>query len=453
VKRLALALAVLALAAPGRADAATPLPWCGTDLSALDRPDPAPAFAVHVVYAYPAGAPDGFSAWAPRLVGDVAAIDAWWRAQDPTRAPRFDLHSFGCDTVFGTLDLSRVPLSGAIPDVRTAFSRIRQLLATQGLGEAEKVYLVYFDGPTGQTGRSRICGEADEGRRGLAPMALVYLDSCGSDDGDEVRVIVAAHELVHALGAVDRRAPNACVSGGHVCSGDNDLMTAELEDRPLSAHVLDAGRDDYYGHGGNWDDVQDSRFLERLDSPDRAAPSVPTLPSITSDRTGRVRLSWTAATDDVGPVSYRVYRDGVFFDEVEGGSAIFEALVGSTSDYAVRAVDGVGRMSHEVALRFTVGLGIVDGGGKLIRDTVPPGPVAGVVVRKLRTRVVVSWRRASDGGGLLGYRVRVGSRLMATAKTVISLPRNRVTGAVRITAVDLGGNAGPTTTIPLRRLR
>jgi hypothetical protein len=74
-------------------------------------------------------------------------------------------------------------------------------------------------------------------------------------------------------------------------------------------------------------------------------------------------------------------------------------------------------------------------------------------VRKLRTRVVVSWRRASDGGGLLGYRVRVGSRLMATAKTVISLPRNRVTGAVRITAVDLGGNAGPTTTIPLRRLR
>ena len=39
--------------------------------------------------------------------------------------------------------------------------------------------------------------------------------------------------------------------------------------------MLDGGRDDYYGHSGTWTDVQDSLFLERLDSPDRAAPSLP----------------------------------------------------------------------------------------------------------------------------------------------------------------------------------
>ena len=61
-------------------------------------------------------------------------------------------------------------------------------------------------------------------------------------------------------------------------------MTATLEDGPLESRLLDVGRDDYYGHAGSWDDVQDSLFLERLDSPDRAAPTVPTLPEITSDR-------------------------------------------------------------------------------------------------------------------------------------------------------------------------
>ncbi len=422
MKRLVLALALLGCAVPGQAGAATPVPWCGNDLAAFDRgPDPAPAFGVHVIYAYPAGAPDRFAAWAPRLVGDVAAIDAWWRRQDPTRTPRFDLHTFGCDSVFGSLDLSRVPLSAPITDVGAAYMRIRQLLATEhGFRQEEKVYLVYFDGPTGQTGRERICGEADESRRGISGMALVYLDSCGSDNGDEVRVIVAAHELVHALGAVSRSAPNAC-SSGHVCDGAGDLMTATLEDGPLESRVLDVNRNDYYGHAGSWKDVQDSLFLERLDSPDRLAPTVPTLPTITSDRFGTVRFSWNLARDDVGPVSYRVYRDGAFTEEVGAGFATFETLAGSTSVYAVRAVDPVGRMSQLVSLRFTTGLGIVDANGQLVRDTVPPGPITAVVVRKLRDRVVLSWRAARDGGSIRGYRVRVGSRLVTTTKAGVSL--------------------------------
>ena len=448
-------LVFVALAMPAHARASSPLPWCGTDLAALDRtPDSAPGFAVHVIYAYPAGAPDAFAAWAPHIVGDVAAIDAWWRSQDAARAPRFDLHPFGCDSVFGALDLSRVPLSASVNDVRTAFARIRQLLANEhGFRQPEKVYLVYFDGPTGQVGDERICGEADAGRRGFAAVAVVYLDSCGSSEGDESRVIVAVHELVHALGGIDGRlAPHAC-NQGHVCDARDDLMTAMLEDGPLESRVLDAGRDDYYGHGGSWSDVQDSRYLERLDSADRAAPSVPTLPTITNDRTGRILLSWVASTDDVGPVTYRVYRDGAFFDEVDTSSAVLEALLGSTSVYSVRAVDGVGRMSHEVSLRFTAGLGIVDTNGRLIRDTVPPGAVTAVVVRKLRNRVALSWTAPRDGGGILGYRVRFGSRLVTTAKAGVSLARAGIRGPVRITAVDTSGNTGPTTTIPLRRLK
>ena len=287
MKRLVLALALLLCAvAPGPAGAATPLPWCGTDLSAFDRgPDPTPAFGVHVIYAFPAGAPDRFAEWAPRLVGDVAAIDAWWRSQDP------DAHAALRPAHLRLRHRLRLARPLARAAVRVRDRRQQRLFARPAAArdrarfrQAEKAYLVYFDGPTGQTGRERICGEADEGRRGLSGMAIVYLDSCGASDGDDVRVIVAAHELMHTLGAVDgRSAPNGCASG-HVCDGGTDLMTATLEDGPLESRVLDVGRNDYYGHGGSWDDVQDSRFLERLDSPDRTAPGVPTLPDITSDR-------------------------------------------------------------------------------------------------------------------------------------------------------------------------
>ena len=144
-----------------------------------------------------------------------------------------------------------------------------------------------------------------------------------------MRVIVAAHELMHTLGAVDgRSAPNGCASG-HVCDGGTDLMTATLENGPLESRVLDVGRNDYYGHGGSWDDVQDSRFLERLDSPGQGRPGDADAAEWPR-ATGPARcVSWRLASDDIGPVSYRVYRDGTSAEEVSGGVAIFEAPSGA----------------------------------------------------------------------------------------------------------------------------
>ena len=119
------------------------------------------------------------------------------------------------------------------------------------------------------------------------------------------------HELVHVFGAVERAAPNVCQSG-HVCDFALDLMTAVLTGKELEAHVLDSGRNDYYGHSGSWTDVQDSSFLERLDSPDRTPPAAPDGLRVGDDLTGFVRVSWQPSTDDVGPVAYRIYEDGRF---------------------------------------------------------------------------------------------------------------------------------------------
>ena len=248
--------------------------WCGAGASATDRvPDAVAGSQTHVIYAIPADAPDASAVRAPLIVTDLAIVDRWWRAQDVTRTPRFDLHAFpGCDSQLGLLDLSVVRLARAgaayAASPETSIAVLSADLAREpSFDRPHKKYLVYYDGPP--VDRS-LCGIAfgnaeGSGRTGYA---IVYLQSgCGRDvGGGGLAAATAVHELAHSLGAVPRSAPNTCQSSpGHVCDTPTDLMYPFVN--RLSDAVLDAGRDDYYGHAGAWFDVQDSRWLSRLDAP------------------------------------------------------------------------------------------------------------------------------------------------------------------------------------------
>jgi len=456
VKRLLVGLAALAaLGAAAPAQASTPLPWCGTDSSAADRqPDATLGFAVHLAYVHPPGEPDRFAELAPRIVGDVAAIEAWWRSQDATRSPRFDLFPVACTTPFGALDISNVELPQPINGISGAFNEIRSLLATEhDFNQPEKIYLVYYDGPTGQSGRERVCGQGAEGGFGLPGIAIVYLDSCGVATNDSRRPVVGVHELVHVLGAVANAAPHSCDSG-HVCDVATDLLAATLTDDELEAHVLDGGRDDYYGHPGSWLDVQDSLFLERLDSPDRSAPTAPAALVVRDDPSGRVAFSWRASSDDVGPVAYRIYQNGIFVRQLSGSFALLNPPGGAVGSYSVRAADAVGHLSPPVTVRFKTGFGIVDEQGRLLRDTVRPPAIGNVAVRRTAKTVVLAWPAVRDPGGIRGYRITlIGKRTFSVTKPAVTITRATLRTAVSVAAIDRAGNVGPTKTIPLRRLR
>lgn len=456
VKRLLVGLAALAaLGAASPAHASTPIPWCGTGSSAVDRlPDATPGYAIHVAYVRPPGGTDRFGELAPRIVGDAVAIEAWWRSQDVARSPRFDLFPVACASAFGGLDITNVELPQAISGIDGAFNEIRLLLASElGFSETEKVYLVYYDGPTGQAGLERVCGQGGPpSGRGLSGIAVIYLDSCGATRSDSLRPVVGVHELVHVLGAVDDAAPNSC-DNGHVCDLESDLMTASLSGEELETHVLDGGRDDYYGHSGAWTDVRDSLFLERLDSPDRSAPTAPAAPVVRDDSSGLVAFSWRAASDDVGPVSYRIYQNGRFVREVTSSSALLIPPDGDVGSYSVRAADTVGHLSQPVTVRFKLGFGIVDDQGRLLRDTARPPAIRVVSVRRTTKTVVLAWPAVRDPGGIRGYRVRVGAQTFSVTKPAVTITRATLRTAVSIAAVDRAGNVGPATSVPLRRLR
>lgn len=452
----AIAAAAVALAAAEESHASIPSPWCGTSPSAVDRqPDVTPGYAIHVAYVRSPEVADRFAAWSPRIVGDVAAIEAWWRAQDPARALRFDLSTFPCGTVFGQLDLSNIVLPEQLGSVDEIFDALRLLLAqNNGFIEPEKSYLVYYDGPTNQASTPNVVCGIGAARSGPLPgFAAIFLDTCRAEASDAVRPVVAVHELVHVLNAVAGSAPHAC-EDGHVCDVPNDVMAPFVSGDELETHVLDGNRDDYYGHAGPWTDVRDSLFLERLDSPDRAPPSAPGRVTATDGGApGLVRLSWDRATDDVGPVTYRVYQDGLFVRSTTSTSALIGIGETETSTYAVRASDTVGHLSPTGSIRFRVGVGIVDGQGRLVRDTVKPPAIPRVTIRRTTATTRVTWAAVRDRGSPVRYRAKVGTRTIWLTRPALTLARARLRSGISLVVVDRAGNVGPATTVPLRLLR
>jgi hypothetical protein len=268
---LGAALLVADLRAAPTASLAVPTQWCGTGVAATDRlPDAVAGRQIHVVYAVPSDGPERFVTAANEISTDLATIDAWWQREDPARTIRFDTFPFAGCTGLGQLDLSFVRLpqpTAYYAPFEGRFGRlITDLLPTYAL--SGKKYLVYVDAALEG---ANVCGQASLGQPAAGPtFAFVFLGvpRCGTLGGGAYSASTAAHELVHALGAVAVGAPHRCSDSAHTCDNGSDLMHPNgTEDNPIETIALDVGRDDYYGHSGAWLDVQDSPFLRRLDVP------------------------------------------------------------------------------------------------------------------------------------------------------------------------------------------
>jgi len=240
--------------------------WCGGSTeTGADRPDVVTAQQVHAVVAIPADGVDTFPAEAGRLADDIASITAWWQAQDPTRVPRLDQAVLGAATC---ADISFVRLASSAATyagtgASGAFQRISSELALGGLGSTYKKYLVYYAGAVQENVCGTGGGDFDSGRS----YAIIWLHECTDVPSDTV----AAHELLHAFGALPVGARHPCPpsggGSGHPCDDQSDILYPYASGTPLANLVLDFNHDDYYGHPDSdpWLDIQDSHWLHRLD--------------------------------------------------------------------------------------------------------------------------------------------------------------------------------------------
>ena len=262
-----------------RVPARAAVEWCGAGQpTTLDRKpdvDLSSSRQVHVTYALPADAVTRFPTIASAIATDAAAIEAWWRREDPSRTIRYDLFAFpGCASKFGSLDIGfvRLPRSGAeYTGDRGTDALLLDLDNLDNLSSQKHV--VYYDGPN--PFEDAVCGTAFVPRSattqgGLSGIAFVWLKSfCGGDVGaGGLNAAVTVHELIHGLGALQvGTAPNECAppGRGHVCDSPTDVLYPEATSQTtLSTQILDVGRDDYYGHSGSAFDVQDSAWLSHL---------------------------------------------------------------------------------------------------------------------------------------------------------------------------------------------
>ena len=234
--------------------------WCGTSSPVDLTPNVLAGAPVHWIYATPSDGQDRLSTFASAMQTDAESIDAWWRSQDSTRAPRNDLAQFTCGA---QLDVSTMRMTFSSLELTPFVGRWEKLFtALNGAGFRSRFtkYLIYYDGPVAE---ENICGQGGGDASGFG-YAVVYTQACPGIS----TAAVAAHELLHTMAAVPSGAPNLCPpeAGAHTCDDFNDIMFPVVgEAVALSAKVLDPGRNDYYGHASGFTDAQDSAWLVQLD--------------------------------------------------------------------------------------------------------------------------------------------------------------------------------------------
>jgi len=79
---------------------------------------------------------------------------------------------------------------------------------------------------------------------------------------------------------------------------------------------------------------------------DTQAPTVPTNLTVTVVSSSQINLSWTAPTDNVAVVGYKIYRNGVYLKSVTGTSTTDTGLTANTQYcYQVTAYDAANNES------------------------------------------------------------------------------------------------------------
>jgi chitodextrinase len=169
-------------------------------------------------------------------------------------------------------------------------------------------------------------------------------------------------------------------------------------------------------------------------SPDFMPPSAPpALTGIAVASPPSVALTWPASTDDMSPVSYRVYRNGALVATVPSTDWTDPGIAaGTIYAYSVRAIDAAGNLGDATSATVAA-------------DFSPPAAPASLtaVWTGGPSRVELTWPAAADDLGVVAYEVsRDGTALGTTASTAFTDPAvaPSATYSYAVVAIDAGGN-------------
>ena len=207
------------------------------------------------------------------------------------------------------------------------------------------------------------------------------------------------------------------------------------------------------GPGGS-NTLTRTNYITVTSGGDTTPPGVPTNATATTQSTSSIKIAWTAATDNVGVVAYRVERclnaGCTNFAQIGSVTTTYYTdsglTAGATYQYRVRAADAAGNLGgYSAVVAATTSLTAVD----KTPPTIPGMPSATAVTS---TSVNLAWTAASDNVGVAGYQLErcrgQGCKWFAQiAKiTTSSFKDTTVSGSTtyryRVRAYDAAGNIG-----------
>lgn len=171
--------------------------------------------------------------------------------------------------------------------------------------------------------------------------------------------------------------------------------------------------------------------LARFAQIDATAPSAPQSLASSADGPATVSLSWGAAADDRGSVSYQVLRDNRVVATTKGTSAV--VATGGENRYFVRAADDAGNLSRSTPVLTAGSVG----------GSTNTAPVAKFTSTVSGLKVALSGAGSSDAQGpIAAYRWDFGDQAIGTGASASHTYVAAGTYTVKLTVTDGDGATG-----------
>jgi chitodextrinase len=168
------------------------------------------------------------------------------------------------------------------------------------------------------------------------------------------------------------------------------------------------------------------------------SPTVPTGLITTAVSSSQINLAWTAATDNVGVATYKVYRSGTLVALLGNVTSYSDiGLTASTTySYTVSACDAAGNCSAQSTAASATTPALPD----VQSPTVPTGLTATAVSS---TQINLTWKASTDNASVTAYKIYSSGNLVATLGNVTSTSRTvaaSTTYQYTASACDAAGN-------------
>ncbi|MFI5936364.1 discoidin domain-containing protein [Actinoplanes sp. NPDC051494] len=167
---------------------------------------------------------------------------------------------------------------------------------------------------------------------------------------------------------------------------------------------------------------------------DTQAPSAPGTLAYSQPASGQIRLTWNAATDNVGVTGYLIYANGSLLSTVTALTYLDNQPDSATVQYYVRARDAAGNSSANSNTVTRTGQS---------GDTVAPTTPGTLSYTQPTTgQIRLAWGASSDNVGVTGYEIWFNGALKATvnALTYTDNQAASVTASYYVKARDAAGN-------------